>query len=128
MTARTHRLDVARCNIGPAELRRRRRSAVAATIVAALLAAILVAAGVPPVARLALWPFASAAGVTWLQVVRKFCVRFGALGVENFGAVGPTAPVDARTRAADRRQAIEMIVEGALIGLGVAFVLVLLPV
>ena len=97
------------------------------TVATGLLVVGLLAAGVPATARLALWPFASAAAVTWLQVVRRFCVRFGSLGVENFGPIGPMAPVDPRNRTADRRQAIGMILEGAVIGLGVTLLFVLLP-
>jgi len=117
-----------RCNIGPAEIARRRRSSIVFTVVAAVVAVAIVASGLPPVARLIIWPFAAGAAVNWLQVVHRFCVAFGALGIENFGRIGEEQGVDPVQRAADRRRAAQLIAEGSLIGAVVALVLVLLPV
>ena len=117
-----------RCNIGPDEIARRRRSALIATVATALVAAALVALHAPPPTRLLIWPLATAAAVTWLQVVHRFCVAFGAFGLENFGRVGEEVHVDAEQRAADRRRAVQIILEGSLIGLVVAIVLSALPV
>ena len=105
------------CNIGPAEIGRRRRSAITATVVAAIVALAIVAAGLPAIARLVLLPFAAAAAVTWLQVTRRFCVGFGAAGILNFGSLGTTISVtDAAARAADRRTALRMVLEGLVLG------------
>ena len=98
------------------------------TVLTALAAAALVAIHAPPLARLLLWPLATAAAVTWLQVVHRFCVAFGALGIENFGRFGDEVPVEARQRATDRRRALQLILEGSLIGLVVALLLVAIPV
>ena len=114
-----------RCNIGPEEIARRRRSAVALTIVAAAGAVALVALDAPSAGRLAIWPFATAAAVTWLQVVHRFCVAFGALGVQNFGRLGDAVGVDPGQRAADRRRAAQVLVEGSLIGAVVTLALLL---
>ena len=116
-----------RCNIGPVEIARRRRSALVVTIVTALVAVALVALSTPPAVRLLIWPLATAAAVTWLQVVNRFCVAFGALGLENFGRLGDEVHVDRHQRAADRRRALQLILEGALIGLVVALLLVAIP-
>jgi hypothetical protein len=106
-----------RCNIGQAEIERRRRIAIALTILTAVVAVAMVASSTPQVARLAIWPLATGAAVCWLQVFRRFCVRFGASGVENFGALGGEIQVDPAQRAADARKAAQMILEGALIAL-----------
>lgn len=98
------------------------------TGVAAAIAVALVALHVPPVVRLSIFPFAAGAAVTWLQVVHRFCVAFGALGVENFGRLGQEHGVDPGQRAADRRRAAQLIFEGSLIGAVVAFALAVLPV
>jgi len=98
------------------------------TVAAATIAILLVAAHVPPVARLAIWPFAAGAAVNWLQVVHRFCVAFGALGIENFGALGSQVPVDPVIRSADRRRVLQLVAEGSLVGLVVALALVALPV
>jgi hypothetical protein len=117
-----------RCNIGPAEIARRRRSSIVLTGVAAVVAAVLVSSALPPVARLALWPFAAGAAVNWLQVVHRFCVAFGALGVENFGRIGEEHGVDSAQRAADRRRAGQLILEGSIVGAIVTIALALLPI
>jgi hypothetical protein len=117
-----------RCNIGPAEIARRRRSAIVFTIVAALVAVALVGLEAPTVGRLAVWPFATAAAVTWLQVVHRFCVAFGALGVENFGRLGNEVEVDPAQRAADRHGVVQLVLEGSLIGAVVTLALVVAPV
>jgi len=98
------------------------------TAVAAAVALVLVGSGLPPVARLALWPFAAGAAVNWLQVVHRFCVAFGALGIENFGRIGEERGVDSVQRAADRRRAAQLIVEGSIVGAIVTLALALLPI
>jgi hypothetical protein len=117
-----------RCNIGPDELARRRRSATAMSIGAAAAAAVLIAVAAPAPVRLLLWPLASAAAVTWLQVVHRFCVAFGALGLQNFGRLGEQVGVDPEVRAADRRRALQLLLEGALIGLVVALAIAAIPI
>lgn len=117
-----------RCNIGPEEIARRRRSALVTTVVTGLVAAALVGIHAPPIARLLIWPLATAAAVTWLQVVHRFCVAFGALGLENFGRLGQEVHVDQRQRALDRRRALQLILEGSLIGLVIALLVAAIPV
>jgi hypothetical protein len=116
------------CNIGPAEISRRRRSALALTALAVVVAVALVAGGAALPARALLFPFAAAAAVTWLQVVRRFCVAFGMVGIRNFGALGATESVGEReARVADRRAASRLIAEGSIYGLVVTAAVMLLP-
>jgi hypothetical protein len=115
------------CNIGPAEIARRRRGAIALTIATLVVAAALFALAAPHVARAVLWPVAAAAGVTWLQVIHRFCVRFGALGVENFGPLGAERPVAREQLGADRRRALRLVGEGMLAGLLVTVAFMALP-
>jgi hypothetical protein len=98
-----------------------------ATGAAAIVAVAFVGLDAPVPARLLLWPVATGAAVTWLQVIHRFCVAFGALGLENFGRLGQQQPVDARTRAADRRRAFQLISEGGLIGLVVTLMVAAVP-
>ena len=116
-----------RCNIGPAEIARRRRSAIGFTVVAALAALALVAFHVPPAGRLVMFLFATGAAINWLQVVHRFCVAFGALGIENFGRIGEEAHVDRAQRSADRRRVAQLVLEGSLIGLAVTLALTVAP-
>lgn len=117
-----------RCNIGPDEIARRRRSAIALGGVTLLAALALVPTTQPGFIRLLIWPLATAAAITALQVVHRFCVAFGALGLENFGRLGGQSPVDPEIRAADRRRALQVIAEGLLIGLAVAIAVAALPI
>lgn len=117
-----------RCNIGPEEIARRRRSAAVATIATVTVAIALIALHVPAPARLLLWPLATATAITWLQVAHRFCVAFGALGIENLGPVGQNVAVDAEQRAADRRRVVQLVLEGSLIGAIGTLALVILPV
>ena len=117
------------CNIGPAEIARRRRSAVFVTGVAVIAAAILVLGGGPPIVRLAIFPLAAAAAVAWLQVIRRFCVAFGTVGVRNFGSLGSTERLDdPAERTMHRNMALRMIVEGVAYGVIATGIVVLLPV
>lgn len=117
------------CNIGPAEVARRRRSAAVVTLVAVVVAGVLVATGLPPLVRVLAFPAAAAAAITWLQVIRRFCVAFGALSIRNLGALGTVERVtDASAQSADRRTALRMILEGSAYGAIATAVLVVLPV
>ena len=116
------------CNIGPDEIARRRRSAIVGSIVLVALTVAVLALHVPPLGRFLLWPVATGVAVTWLQVVRRFCVAFGTLGLQNFGRLGDQVAVDPRLRAADRRRAFRMIGEGAIIGLAATLLVVVIPV
>ena len=116
------------CNIGPAEIARRRRSAIAATAITLLVAAGMLLARWPDVTRLALLPFAAGTAVAWLQVTRRFCVAFGSAGILNFGDLGTTVNVeDGEARAADRRTALRMILEGLVCGGVVTLLFWILP-
>lgn len=116
-----------RCNIGPAEIGRRRRSAIVFSALAAVVAVVLLALDVPTPARLAFFPFAAGAAVTWLQVVHRFCVGFAALGLENFGALGAEEKADAAMRAVDRRRLAQIVLEGSAIGAASTLLFVILP-
>ena len=123
-----HQAVPPRCNIGPDEIGKRRQSAIVGSVIVAAIAIALIALHVPAPARLLFWPVATGAAVMWLQVVHRFCVAFGALGLENFGRLGQEQHVDPSIRAADRRRALQVILEGALIGLVVTLAVVAIPV
>ena len=98
------------------------------TVLAGVVADILLALAVPTAARLAFFPFATAAAITWLQVAHRFCIAFGAFGIENFGAIGQEEKADAAMRAVDRRRVAQLVLEGAAIGAAATLLFVILPV
>lgn len=117
------------CNIGPEEIARRRRSAVVVTAATLAVAVALVVIDASPVARFLVFPFAAATAINWLQVVRRFCVAFGAIGIRNFGTLGSVRSVeDEAARSADRRAALRLAVEGAAYGLVATALFALLPI
>ena len=120
-------LPFERCNIGPAEIARRRRMAIALSVVTTVVIGAVLLAHAPTWARLAIFPFAAAVGVTWLQVFRRFCVHFGMFGLENFGALGEHHAVQRELRRADARKALEMVLEGVLFGLAVTVAVLQFP-
>ena len=91
------------------------------------VAIALVALQGPPAARLALFPFAAGAAVNWAQVFHRFCVAFGAIGIENFGNIGEQQPVDPRQRSEDRRRVAQLVLEGSAVGAAATLLFVLLP-
>jgi hypothetical protein len=117
-----------RCNIGAAEIRRRQLVAGAITATTVGIALALLALDTSPLARLAIWPFAGGAAIAWLQVVHRFCVRFGIGGIQNLGELGDERPVERGFLEADRWRSWQLIGQGLLIGLVVAVVFANLPI
>jgi hypothetical protein len=116
------------CNIGPEEVARRRRGAWAAGLATAVFYLGLLAIGAPDVVRFGVAVPAAAAAVSWLQARERFCVAFGSTGTFNFGPVGELEQVDdAAARRADRRKVASMVGRGALIGVAVGLLAVLVP-
>ena len=93
----------------------------------AIVAAVLIGLHVAPAGRLLLFPLATGTAINWLQVVHRFCVAFGAIGIENFGRIGEEVKVDAAQVASDRRRVVQLLIEGSVIGAVVTAALVALP-
>ncbi len=116
------------CNIGPAEIERRRRGAIAATAITGVLYLVLVVAGAARPFRLAIAVPAAGAAVSWLQVVLRFCVAFGARGLYNFGALSEERDVVQReAHQADLRRTRAMVGGGLGIGVLVGILAALIP-
>jgi hypothetical protein len=116
------------CNIGPAEIRQRRRVGWIGAAAAVVFLVLAFALNIPaPYRLLVLLPVGMAAS-GFLQAGMHFCARFGASGLFNFGAVGPTESVmEADFRKADQRKAIQIIVVSFVIAIVVAVVAWLIP-
>lgn len=116
------------CNIGAEEVARRRRGAWVAGLAAAVFYLGLLAIGAPDVVRFVVAVPAAGAAVSWLQARERFCVAFGSTGTYNFGPVGELEQVtEDDARRADRRKVVSMVGRGALIGIAVGVVAVLVP-
>jgi hypothetical protein len=116
------------CNIGPEEVARRRRGAWVAGLTTVVFYLGLLAVGAPDAVRFVVAVPAAAAAVSWLQARERFCVAFGSTGTFNFGPVGELEQVgDADARRADRRKVASMVGRGALIGIAIGVLAVLVP-
>ena len=117
------------CNIGAGEIARRRQSAIVAGAATAGLAAAMLALHAPRLLRLAIALPAASTAVSALQAREHFCVAYGTRGVQNVtGTVGvPASVLEAASRAADRRRAMQMIRRGALVGAAAGLAFAALP-
>ena len=117
------------CNIGPAEIVRRRRAGFVGVAAAVGLAAILVAIGAPDWLRVLVLPPLAAGIISLDQARRRFCVGFAVAGLRNFDALGREERIeDGAARAADRRAALGMVLQGTMLAAALAAAFVLLPI
>lgn len=105
------------CNIGSREIMRRRAVGIAALVFALISGYTLLAAD--DLTRSARWGiffplFVSAIG--FIQARNKFCMAYGLAGTFNFGKIGDMERVfDAESKKIDRRKALAIVVQSALI-------------
>ena len=116
------------CNIGRAEIRRRWRTGHLVLLIALALYAVLVLVHAPPLVRFVVAAPVAVSAACYLEAALKFCVRFGIMGLFNFGALGAEATVaDLEARARDRRRAMQLSAASLVVALLVGTVAVLLP-
>jgi hypothetical protein len=110
-----------RCNIGAAEIRRRRLGGwFGVGLFAAALAALIVT-GAAPAWYLSLFLPAVAATTGFMQASARFCIYFGLRSRFNFAELGQAARVvDAEARSKDRRRAVRLLGQAALLAAAIA--------
>ena len=117
------------CNIGPAEIARRRRAGFVGVAAAVGLAVLLVAIGAPDWLRVLVLPPLAAGIISLDQARRRFCVAFAVAGLRNFDALGREERIeDGAARAADRRAALGMVLQGTMLAAALTAAFVLLPI
>jgi hypothetical protein len=105
------------CNIGSREIMRRRAVGIAALVFALISGYTLLMAD--DLNRAARWGvffplFVSAIG--FIQARSKFCLAYGLAGTFNFGKIGDMERVfDAESKKSDRRKALSILIQSALI-------------
>jgi hypothetical protein len=116
------------CNIGPAEIRRRMYSGWVGLAATLALAAVLFYYNNARPWRLMLFFPAFQAATGFLQGLYHFCLGFGFKAVFNFGEPGKVdSVIEAEFRKADRKKAQKILVESAIVGVGVAVGTYLMP-
>jgi hypothetical protein len=117
------------CNIGSAEIARRKRAGWIGVGATAILGLVVFLFHVPAIWRLSLFVPAFFAATGLLQGFMHFCAGFGMRGVFNLGPqVGKTEDVQqAEYRQIDKQKAFQITAYSALIAIGLATVVFLMP-
>ena len=105
------------CNIGSREILRRRVVGIAALVFAMVSGYTLLAADeLARTARLRIFFPLLVSAIGFIQARNKFCLAYGLAGTFNFGKIGDMERVfDAESKKSDRRKAISILIQAALI-------------
>lgn len=105
------------CNIGSREILRRRVVGIAALVFAMVSGYTLLAADeIGRTARLGIFFPLLVSAIGFIQARNKFCLAYGLAGTFNFGKIGDMERVfDAESKKSDRRKAIAILIQAALI-------------
>ena len=116
------------CNLGKAEVRRRQ---IVALIGAALTVSSFIglqATDTPNSARWSLFAPLMVFSVGFIQSRKKFCLAYGLMGTFNLGKLGDISRVQSpEDRKADRKTATIILIQSALLALGLTTLFVFLP-
>lgn len=105
------------CNIGSREILRRRVVGIAALVFAMVSGYTLLAADeIGRTARLGIFFPLLVSAIGFIQARNKFCLAYGLAGTFNFGKIGDMERVfDAESKKSDRRKAISILIQAALV-------------
>lgn len=116
------------CNIGPKEIQRRKRTMIFSFLFMMALASVLYFFDVGKIWRLAISIPAIAFAISFQQWRSKFCIAFGIMGVFNFEEIGTYhSIVDDKAREKDRARALQIILFGIFLGIGLAIGVYFIP-
>ena len=116
------------CNIGKGEIRRRQVVALAGAVISATSLIGLLSTDSARSARLSLFIPLMVFAIGFIQSRKKFCLAYGFLGTFNFGGLGQLSRVaDPIAKKADRNTALTILLQSALLALGLTLATFLLP-
>jgi hypothetical protein len=116
------------CNIGKGEIRRRQVVALAGAVISATSLIGLLSTDSARSARLSLFIPLMVFAIGFIQSRKKFCLAYGFLGTFNFGGLGQLSRVaDPIAKKADRKTALTILLQSALLALGLTLATFLLP-
>ncbi len=117
------------CNLGKSEIQRRQFVALLGLLLTASILFGLIGADAPTSARWALFIPLMVFSVGFIQSRKKFCLAYGLMGTFNLGKLGDISRVQSpEDRKADRKTALLILAQSALLALTLTVLLVLLPV
>lgn len=117
------------CNINSAEAARRRRAGYLGLAAFAVLALALVLFDIPRLVRIILFAPAFLAAIGFLQAHYKFCVGYGAAGVQNAteGDKAAQAIINKSARELDQKRTRKINLQAVAIALLASIVALLAP-
>lgn len=116
------------CNLGKAEIRRRQFVALIGALLTLVSFDGLLAADAPNTARWSLFAPLMVFSVGFIQSRKKFCLAYGLMGTFNLGKLGDMTRVQSEEdRLADRKTAISIFLQSALLAVALTAFFVILP-
>ena len=116
------------CNLGKAEIRRRQFVALIGALLTLVSFVGLLAADAPNAARWSLFAPLMVFSVGFIQSRKKFCLAYGLMGTFNLGKLGDMTRVQSEEdRLADRKTAISIFLQSALLAVALTLFFVILP-
>lgn len=116
------------CNLGKSEIRRRQFVALLGLFLSGSTLLGLIGSNAPASARWGLFVPLMVFSVGFIQSRKKFCLAYGFMGTFNLGKLGDLSRVQsAEDRKADRKTALTILVQSALLALTLTIVSVFLP-
>lgn len=116
------------CNLGKAEVRRRQFVALIGALLTLFSFAGLLAADLPNSSRWSLFAPLMIFSVGFIQSRKKFCLAYGLMGTFNLGKLGDMTRVQSEEdRKADRKTAISIFLQSALLAVVLTVFFVILP-
>ena len=116
------------CNISKGEVRRRQFVALIGIFLIATSATTLLATDQMRSARISIFLPAMIFSVGFIQSRKKFCLAYGLAGTFNFGKLGSITKVQSlEDRKADRKTAISILAQAALLAAAITAVFFALP-
>ena len=116
------------CNLGKSEIRRRQFVALLGLFLTGSSLAGLIGTDSLSSARWGLFVPLMVFSVGFIQSRRKFCLAYGFMGTFNLGKLGDLSRVQSpEDRKADRKTALKILAQSALLAIFLTTVLVLLP-
>jgi hypothetical protein len=116
------------CNIGKGEVRRRKFVALIGAAITLTTATTLFITDQSRFARLSIFIPAIIFAIGFVQSRKKFCLAYGLAGTFNFGGLGDVKRVQSEEdRKADRKTALSILAQSAMLAVAITAVVFALP-
>lgn len=116
------------CNIGKGEIRRRQFVALIGAAITITTAITLFITDQSKAARLSIFIPAMIFAIGFVQSRKKFCLAYGLVGTFNFGSLGDVKRVQSNEdRKADRKTALSILAQSAMLAVAITAVVFALP-